>query len=289
MVYSETTEGIGAFLRWAGGKARYARSIVACMPSLPHNRTYYEPFLGAGSVFFMYKPRKAVLADKNLQLVNTYTAIHNNWRRVSQHLRALASRDCEDFYYQVRDEYNRGQHGFHQAARFIYLNQTCFNGIFRVNRSGQFNVPYGYKMNPKFPSLEHLSTIANALQYASVRCSDYRDTVRHACDGDIVYLDPPYPPLNGSSNFTHYTEDRFPLENQELVARTARELTERGCSVLVTNADTEVIRDLYSGWSMIAIQRARWITCSKVKHKTSELLIANFSLDQIKRCLTGRS
>lgn len=265
------------FLRWAGGKSRFLNSIVNRMPALKGENCYYEPFLGAGSVFLRYRPKNAKLSDLNKDLIGTFLAIKDNYRLVYDHLSKLISLDCKDFYYNVRDEYNCGKQRFVQAARFIYLNQTCFNGIFRVNKLGKFNVPYGFKTNPQFPSKLQLQGISEELSHAKLTAVDFTEATQTATEGDLVYLDPPYPPINGSSYFTHYTKERFTLSDQETVAALASDLNRRGCFVLITNADTEHIRRLYDGWLIEKIERPRWITCAKNKHIVTELIITNFT------------
>lgn len=264
------------FLRWAGGKSKFLDSIVKRMPALDGENCYYEPFLGAGSVFLKYRPKNAKLSDLNKDLIGTYVAIKDNYRLVHNHLSRLIQHDCEDFYYTIREKYNCGKQRFLQAARFIYLNQTCFNGIFRVNKLGKFNVPYGFKKTPHFPSKPQLQKISEALSHCELSAIDFTAATLTAVEGDLVYLDPPYPPINGSSYFTHYTKERFTYSDQEAVASLAADLNSRGCLVLITNADTEQIRSLYNGWVVKEIERPRWITCAKRKHKVTELIITNF-------------
>jgi len=239
--------------------------------------------LGAGSVFLSYQPRKAKLSDLNEDLIGTFIAIKDDYELVHDHLSQLISNDCKDFYYTVRNKYNCGKQRFLQAARFIYLNQTCFNGIFRVNKLGKFNVPYGFRTNPNFPSSEQLEKIAEILCHAELTAVDYIKATQTAAEGDFVYLDPPYPPINGSSFFTHYTKERFYSSDQEAVASLAAELNRKGCRVLITNADTKDIRMLYQGWLLEDIERPRWITSGKNKHKVAELIITNFERPKVKR------
>ena len=145
---------IKPFLRWAGGKSLFVKSILERLPSKERIGKYYEPFLGAGSVFLAYQPKATKLSDLNKQLIDTFAAIKENPRLVYRYLRELASEDSERNYYKIRDQYNHGSKSMKQAARFIYLNKTCFNGIFRVNTEGKFNVPYGYKKKIMLPSTD---------------------------------------------------------------------------------------------------------------------------------------
>ena len=272
----ERLERTKPFLRWAGGKTRFVHEILSRLPKLPPGATYYEPFLGAGSVFLAYAPQRAVLSDLNPDLVHAFTTVRNQPAEVVKRLYALHHRDSEDSYYRIRQQFNKGGTACLQAARFIYLNQTSFNGIYRVNNEGKYNVPYGFKTNPNIPGKRDLEAASALLKNANIKLADYKQALSNAAAGDVVYLDPPYPPLNGTSYFTHYTKERFANEDQVEVARTAEELRNRGCVVVVTNADTPVIRDLYARWSISEITRPRWITSSRHKHRVVELIFTSY-------------
>ena len=263
------------FLRWAGGKSKFVQEIVSRLPELPSGKTYYEPFLGAGSVFFAYAPKKAVLSDLNPHLILTYKSVRNHADVVAKKLNAMRRSDSKDYYYRIRDNFNRGGNDYLQAARFIYLNQTCFNGIYRVNKKGIYNVPYGFKDAPNIPGKIELMQASRLLKQATLRRIDYKAALSTASSGDVVYLDPPYPPLNGTSFFTHYTKERFGDDDQKAVAKLANSLRKRGCHVIVTNADTPLIRELYAHWNIEKITRPRWITSSQHKHRVVELIITS--------------
>lgn len=264
------------FLRWAGGKTKFVKEILSRLPVLPKKATYYEPFLGAGAVFLAYAPHRAVLSDLNPDLIHTFSAVQNQPKEVVNRLYALHYRDSEDSYYRIRKQFNSRGSSCLQAARFIYLNQTSFNGIYRVNRQGQYNVPYGFKKEPNIPGKWDLESASDVLKKAKIKLADYKKALADAEDGDVVYLDPPYPPLNGTSYFTHYTKERFASEDQIEVARTANALRARGCIVVVTNADTPLIRNLYANWRVKEISRPRWITSSCHKHRVIELIFTSY-------------
>lgn len=264
------------FLRWAGGKTKFVREIVSRLPQLPSGATYYEPFLGAGAVFLAYAPRRAILSDLNPDLIKTFKAVRNQPGEVVKRLYALHARDSEDSYYRIRDKFNQGGPLSLQAARFIYLNQTSFNGIYRVNRRGQYNVPYGFKHKPNIPGKHELEAASTILKSATVVLADYKSIMKEAISGDVVYLDPPYPPLNGTAYFTHYTKERFGCDDQIEVAHMAIKLRDRGCTVVMTNADTPQIRKLYAGWNISEIMRPRWVTSSCHKHLVVELIISSY-------------
>jgi DNA adenine methylase len=271
----QTDDHTRPFLRWAGGKSRFVHEIVSRLPILGEGNTYYEPFLGAGAVFLAYAPEHAVLSDLNPDLVRAFTAVRDHAPDVLRKLYTFTQRDSALFYYRIRSRFNRGGGLCLQAARFIYLNQTCFNGIYRVNKKGQYNVPYGFKLAPCIPGKKALAAASDRLQKATINLMDYKVAVATAKAGDVVYLDPPYPPLNGTSFFTHYTKERFIAEDQIEVAAIATKLRDRACHVVVTNADTPEIRVLYKGWKVSEITRPRYITSSNKKHRVVELIFTS--------------
>lgn len=270
------TERTKPFLRWAGGKTKFVHEIVSRLPPLPQGAIYYEPFLGAGAVFLAYSPSCAILSDLNPDLVKTFKAVRNQPEEVLKRLHKLHARDSESSYYRIREQFNHGGKLALQAARFIYLNQTSFNGIYRVNRRGQYNVPYGFKPRPRIPGKIELEATATLLKKATIKLSDYAKILKNAKAGDVVYLDPPYPPLNGTAYFTHYTKERFGSDDQIEVARMAIKLRDRGCTVVLTNADTPQIRKLYADWNISEIMRPRWVTSSCHKHLVVELIITSY-------------
>jgi len=219
-----------------------------------------------------------VLSDLNRHLIECYRFVRDDYITVASYLRLHARENVREYYLRIRDVYNRSGVSAAQAARFIYLNRTCFNGVFRVNRQGTFNVPFGDKPSPRFPTVEELASVSAALKKARLRVCDYELAIRSAKKGHFVYLDPPYPPLNGTSFFTHYTKDRFGQADQERLARVVKDLDRRGCLVMVTNADTLFVRSLYSGLNLLELSATRYVTCRAVKHRVGELVITNYDL-----------
>jgi DNA adenine methylase len=264
------------FLRWIGGKQKLLPELLRFLPEDLMSRTYYEPFVGAGSLFFSVAPNRAYLCDANSHLISAYTFVRDSPEEVSQFLETLMSNDSCEHYYSVREQYNKSGATAERAARFIYLNRTCFNGIFRVNTQGEFNVPYGRKRNPPHPSLEALKTASQVLQRAELRAEPFSEVLPKVESGSFIYLDPPYPPLNGTSYFTHYTSDRFPEEQQHQLAHMCHELSTRGCSIMMTNADTPLIRSLYEPFRLHTLPVIRWVTCKRHKHAVSEVVITNY-------------
>jgi len=267
-----------AFVKWVGGKSLFVDKIVECLP--PHDliNTYHESFLGAGSVFFSYKPKRAILSDLNSQLIETFKNVKTSPRKIYSCLQKFISLHSEDFYYNQRKLFNRNRSKFtiSQAARFIYLNKACFNGIYRVNVRGEFNVPFGYRDQISVASKEEFVEIAKVLSKASFMAEDYAKISQNGRKNDVFYFDPPYPPLNKSSYFTHYTKDRFGKDDQIALARVANKLAKKGCYVLITNADKKEIKKLYRGWHFKKIRRARALTCLKKVHRVQELIITNY-------------
>jgi DNA adenine methylase len=232
-------------------------------------------------MFLAIRPQRSRLADLNSNLIDTFCFVRDEPALVHRYLRFHARRDSKSHYYEVRDQYNNvAQYSAAQAARFIYLNRTCFNGVFRVNRSGQFNVPYGRRATTLLPSLAHLTNISTALSHSRLQAANYEEALRHTRAGHFVYLDPPYPPLNGTSYFRHYTRDRFGDDDQRSLFEYFLELHSRRCLVMMSNADTALIRGLYSTFHITDLSTTRWISCKHKKHAVSELVITNYDVDE---------
>ena len=264
-----TSERVKPFLRWAGGKQWISQRISKLIPS--SIGTYFEPFLGGGSLFFATSPQKAVLSDLNSRLAETYQRLKDSPHEV---IGVLATwNNDEKTYYRVR-QLTFADTVF-RAAQFIYLNKTCWNGLYRVNKQGEFNVPFGNNGRPVFDS-QHLLAVSKTLQDADVRHLDFSDALLPAVEGDFVYLDPPYTSLHGSNGFRQYNERLFSWQDQQRLARIAVDLAERGCIVLVSNADHESILEMYPGFSCQRVARHSILAASsKFRRPTSELLISS--------------
>lgn len=230
-------------------------------------------------MFLGLRPRRAVLSDLNAALVESFRRVRENPALVSKYLKLHARHHDTDHYYQVREKYNLAtRYSFAQAARFIYLNRTCFNGIFRVNRAGEFNVPCGNIADPQFPSKVHLEGVAAALSRAQLLTCDYQEAMAGAQENDFLYLDPPYPPLNGTSFFRHYTPERFDESDQFSLARAVADASDRGCLVMISNADTPLIRSLYRDFNKVTIPVTRSVSSKNRKHAVRELIITNYEI-----------
>lgn len=276
-----TPKKVKPFLKWAGGKRQILKDLLEYLPPDVNGRTYREPFLGAGSLFFALNPKSAFLSDANGHLMMTYQYVRDDPDLVSDYLREHARNDCQSYYYKIRDLYNSKRNNCGsaaQAARFIYLNKTCYNGIFRVNMSGQFNVPYGRYEVASLPTLDHLRQVSAVLQSKRIFAAPFEKALESVKKGDFVYLDPPYPPLNGTSNFTHYTKDKFGDADQEKLATLVSDLDSAGCLFMLSNASTRKIKNLYRRFNTKTLPVIRFITCKSKRHKVKELVITNYEV-----------
>jgi DNA adenine methylase len=243
---------IKPWLKWAGGKRQLLSEIRKNLPAGIENYTYFEPFCGAGAVFFDLQPEKAVINDANSQLMLTYTVIKDSVEPLIDLLKQYSLKNTEEYYYQVRS-LDRDAATFsalpniEKAARLIFLNKTCFNGLYRVNSKGLFNVPYGRYKNPVICEEHTLRAVSEYLNknYISLLNMDFEQAVTDADKHAFVYFDPPYHSPD-KSNFTAYQPLRFDEAEQERLQRVYRKLTEHGVKCLLSNSDTYFIRKLYS-------------------------------------------
>jgi len=251
------------------------------LPQDIKKRTYREPFLGGGSLFFGLMPSKAILSDANKHLIMAYECVRDFPDLIYKYLLEHKRKDCEEYYYQIRELYNKRRNGVDsvaQAARFIYMNKTCYNGIFRVNQKGLFNVPYGRYKTASLPTHEHLRKVSSVLQSKEIFAAPFEKTLEEVEKGDFIYLDPPYPPLNGTSNFTHYTENKFNDSDQERLATIVKDLDSAGCLFMMSNAKTKKIARLYKEFESVSLPVTRFITCKKIRKKVQELVIKNYEV-----------
>jgi DNA adenine methylase len=268
------------FLRWVGGKTKLVKFLECHFPPrFSDANRYFESFLGGGSLFFRLNPKKATLSDNNGDLIECYRAVQKYPELIIEYLERHLLHNCEKYYYKMRDEYNKSEFSISKAALFIYLNKTCFNGIWRVNLEGHFNVPYGFKEPPCIPSKEELLKASEALSGARILQMDYKRILRYVKKGDFVYFDPPYPPLNGTSNFTHYTRERFAKGDHFQLAQIAERIRKKGCYILISNADMPYIRSLYEeNFNIFEIEVTRWIRTDGKRYKVKEIAITNYEV-----------
>ncbi|MBW4462623.1 MAG: DNA adenine methylase [Nodosilinea sp. WJT8-NPBG4] len=262
------------FLKWAGGKGRLLSQYEPFLPTTID--TYYEPFLGGGAMFFhlVGRARRAVLGDINPELVNVYCCVRDRVETLIRHLWDHQRRHNPDYYYQVRQRQNL-RSPVERAARLIYLNKTCYNGLYRENSQGHFNVPVGNYKNPTICDPSLLRAASAALQTAEIHTFSFEMLLeRSISSGDFVYFDPPYHPLSSTSSFTGYSRYGFTGADQERLAAVFRTLISQGQRVMLSNSDCEFIRELYQGFTMHPILAARAINSRAGRRgKISELLI----------------
>ncbi|HEY7228065.1 MAG TPA: DNA adenine methylase [Nitrososphaeraceae archaeon] len=279
------TPGCHPFVKWAGGKSQLIPQIIRLMPA--RFARYFEPFLGGGAVFFHIASynRNAFLSDINMDLINAYKAIRND---VEELITALKyhqheyNKSPKRYYYQLRDK-TKGLNRIENAARFITLNKTCYNGLYRVNKKGLFNVPIGRYKNPAICDPVNLRKMSIVLRQSGsyLGVIDYKKILVEKADkDDFVYLDPPFHPISNTANFTSYTNNGFTFEDQKELAIVFNELTRRGCKLLLSNSNTEGIRRLYSDFSHLTelalVNRSiNAVGSKRVGHV--ELLIRNYT------------
>lgn len=260
------SHGAAPIIKWVGGKTKLLPELIARMPEKFGN--YYEPFIGGAALFFRVAPERAVLNDFNADLVGLYTAVKRDVAAVIRQLEKHRTAHSEAHYYQTRTRWNDRELAWtsaERAATFIYLNKTCFNGLWRVNRAGDFNVPIGRYVDPPICVPDALRAAQTVLAGAELRRGDYRAAIADARRGDFVYFDPPYDPITPTANFTSYTESEFGQQQQRELAETARMLAGKGVHVMLSNHDTPFVRSLYKGFRIDRVKCARAINSNANK------------------------
>jgi DNA adenine methylase len=267
------------FVKWAGGKSSLVPDVLELIRGQPYRR-YYEPFLGGGAVFFALQPREAVLSDSNPELINAYSRVKSNVEDVIDLLHVHQAEHSKAHYYSVRSSPPKDPTA--RAAWFLYLNRTCYNGLWRVNSKGVFNVPMGSYKNPRIVDPDRLRRASKALKNAKIVCADFESVVTRLRPrpvfGDMVYFDPPYVPLSKTSQFTSYTKEDFTDDDQRRLARVATVLNDRGVRVILSNSETPLIRALFPElpFSTEIVHMSRAISSiGSGRGKIPELLIHN--------------
>ncbi|MGB3716834.1 MAG: DNA adenine methylase [Candidatus Promineifilaceae bacterium] len=265
------------FLKWAGGKSQLLKQYGPFFSRREEYQRYYEPFLGSAAVFFHLQPADACLADVNDKLVEIYQVVQKEVEGLIEVLGRFHNDEAE--YYLVRSQNPAELNRVERAARLIYLNKTCYNGLYRENKKGAFNVPFGRYENPTICDPTRLRTASVALQGVKLQVDDFEKVVAPAGPGDFVYFDPPYAPLNTTSNFTNYNRLGFDIDDQRRLSSTFDQLATKGCRVMLSNSSAPLVYELYEGkgYRFVEIKARRFIN-SKADGRgpVTELLILNY-------------
>jgi DNA adenine methylase len=269
------------FLKWAGGKLQLIEQFENLFPS--DFRNYYEPFIGSGAVFFYLKsksrPNKVILSDTNEELINCFTVVRDKPSELIEVLLNHRKRHSKQYYYVVRDLESDRLDSVSWAARMIYLNKTCFNGLYRVNSKGQFNVPFGDYKNPSIFDRNTLYRASQMLQDADLRVMTFDKVLDFAGKDDFVYFDPPYIPLSKTSSFTRYSRSDFSIKEQNRLSEVFRALDSMGCFVMLSNSDHSLTRELYRDYdkNIVVVRAKRKINSVGSKRGTiNEIVVTNY-------------
>lgn len=268
-------------LKWVGGKRQLLTEINPLLPK--KITTYVEPFVGGGAVLFDLQPSKAIINDSNSELMNVYKVVRDCPNELLELLEKHNKLNNQEYYYQVRELDRSNEYGLmsdvEKAARIIYLNKTCYNGLFRVNQAGQFNSPYGKYKNPNIINKPVILAMSNYLNENSIKIleGDYKEALKGLRKGAFVYFDPPYMPISSSSSFTGYTENGFTEKDQVELKKECDKLNERGIRFLLSNSDHPLILELYKDYKIIKIKARRFINSNGNKRgEVNEVLVRNY-------------
>ncbi|MEZ0537044.1 DNA adenine methylase [Caldicellulosiruptoraceae bacterium PP1] len=298
------------FVKWAGGKTQILDELSKRIPyefiQKGEIERYIEPFVGGGAFFFFlkrnFKVNESIIIDKNKELIITYKVIQRNVIELINELKLLeedylnlSSEERKEFYYSIREEYNKQKDNFDylnfnltwikRAAYLIFLNRTCFNGLFRLNKKGEFNVPFGKYDNPTICDAENLIEVNKALENTEIIFGDFTESKIYVKEKTLIYLDPPYRPLNNTSNFTNYNEEKFDDDDQKKLSEYFKEMDKKGAYIILSNSDPKNVDqddnffdELYNGFFIERIKAKRNINSNGNKRgDINELIIRNFS------------
>lgn len=275
---------VSPILKWVGGKRQLLDSIE---PLIPKCSTYYEPFIGGGAVLFSRQPDKAVINDSNPELINVYLTIKNEPEALIEKLKEHKVNSSEEYFYSIRaldrdKEVFENMTNVERAARIIYLNKTCYNGLFRVNSSGEFNSPWGKYKNPNITNETTINALHTYFNKANItiKCGDYKDALKGIRKGAFVYFDPPYMPISSSASFTGYTAGGFGEQEQIALKEQCEALNAKGIKFLLSNSSCPFIEDLYKDYIIEHVNAKRAINANPEKRgEIKEVLVRNYELD----------
>lgn len=277
VVLEKLQQEIYPIVKWVGGKRQLMFELLNNMPK-NYNR-YFEPFIGGGALFFELQPDNAYISDMNEELINLYQVVRNN---VDELITDLQKHDfSKDYFMEIRNidrtEEYKNWSDIQKASRFIYLNRTCFNGMYRVNSKGEFNVPFGHYKNPRILDENNLINCSNLLQRTEIRHADFSAILNRVQKGDFVYFDPPYVPLSETSSFTSYTKDGFDMDMQLKLRDVCDELNSMGVKFLLSNSDTKLVNKLYENYNIKKVFASRQINANADgRGKITEVLVRNY-------------
>ena len=264
-------------VKWVGGKRQLMFELLKNMPK-SYNR-YFEPFIGGGALFFELQPENAYISDMNEELINLYSVVRDN---VCELVSDLNKHEVsKEYFLEIRnldrtDEY-KNLSNVQRASRFIYLNRTCFNGLYRVNSQGQFNVPFGNYKNPRIVDKNNLLNCSELLKNTEIKCADFSEILTKVKKSDFVYFDPPYVPLNETSSFTSYTKDGFDMDMQFKLKEVCDELDSMGVMFMLSNSDTKFVNKLYSNYEIKKVFASRAVNANaEGRGKITEVLVRNY-------------
>lgn len=275
------SENLKPFTKLVGGKRQLLPQLQKFMPK--KYETYFEPFVGGGALLFSLHPQNAVINDFNSSLMNVYRVIKENPEELLEILEKHAENNSKEYYLKIRSADRDGRiekmNNVEKAARLLYMLKVDFNALYRVNKKGQFNVPYGRSKNPKITDHENIMAISNYFNSCNIDflSGDFEDAVQGVKESDFVYFDPPYIPLSSTANFTSYTEDGFSFEDQKRLRDTFFRLSSIGAHVMLSNSDTPLTRELYANANIHEVSVLRNISSNaKTRGKIGELIITNY-------------
>ncbi|MBR6162821.1 DNA adenine methylase [bacterium] len=277
VVLEKLKEETYPIVKWVGGKRQLMFELLKNMPE-NYNR-YFEPFIGGGALFFELQPNNAYISDMNKELINLYQVVRDN---VDELVADLQKHDIsKEYFMKIRnidrtEEYENWS-DVKKASRFIYLNRTCFNGMYRVNSKGEFNVPFGHYKNPRILDENNLINCSNLLQRTEIKHADFSEILKKVKKDDFVYFDPPYVPLSETSSFTSYTKDGFDMDMQFKLRDVCDELDTMGVKFLLSNSDTKLVNELYENYNIKKVFASRQINANADgRGKITEVLVRNY-------------
>lgn len=277
VVLEKLKEETYPIVKWVGGKRQLMFELLKNMPK-SYNR-YFEPFIGGGALFFELQPSNAYISDMNEELINLYNVVKNDVYELIEELKKHEI--SKEYFMNIRNidrtkNYKKWSN-IQKASRFIYLNRTCFNGMYRVNSKGEFNVPFGNYKNPRIIDERNLINCSNLLQKTEIRNADFSEILNYVQNGDFVYFDPPYVPLNETSSFTSYTKDGFDIDMQFKLREVCDELDSKGVNFMLSNSDTKFVNELYENYNIKKVFASRQINANpNGRGKITEVLVKNY-------------